>query len=125
MKRSGWISIYDRFPEENVYVLGKRDGVIYGGDSKEEKIVIVELIRGISLETREKMRKGEIESYLVGGYVLDEQTGFVNKLIETPRYDVYKSGDEVGNNLVPYEWETSGGESFFGQEITSWMPLPK
>jgi hypothetical protein len=36
---------------------------------------------------------------------------------------IIESADQYGNNLVPYNWESD--KSWFGQEITYWMPLPK
>ena len=33
--------------------------------------------------------------------------------------------DEYGNNLRPFRWYADGGPmSWFGQDVTHWMPLP-
>lgn len=39
------------------------------------------------------------------------------------RHNVYRSEDEHGNNLVPYNWEMFGPDSFFGQTITHWVAI--
>ena len=41
------------------------------------------------------------------------------------RWKIIKPEDEDGNNERPYCWYTFGATSFFGQEITHWMPIPK
>lgn len=33
-------------------------------------------------------------------------------------------GDQWGNNLRPYCWDEHGAMSYFGQEMSHWMPLP-
>lgn len=38
--------------------------------------------------------------------------------------NIIKSADRHGGNLVPYEWQTFGPSSFYGQEASHWMPLP-
>lgn len=30
-----------------------------------------------------------------------------------------------GNNLVPYKWKEFGPDSFFGQDISHWCPIPE
>lgn len=32
----------------------------------------------------------------------------------------YRLGDEGGNNLVPYIWDTFGPMKYFGQEVKAW-----
>lgn len=37
-----------------------------------------------------------------------------------PRKKMYRSCDEFGNNLVPYNWTTFGPMSYFGQDVVAW-----
>lgn len=30
-----------------------------------------------------------------------------------------------GNNLAPYEWKEFGPGTYFGQDVSHWMPLPE
>ena len=41
------------------------------------------------------------------------------------RKHTYCFGDEEGNNLVPYSWETFGPSQYFGQEVDQWEYLPE
>ena len=108
-KQSEWISVEERLPEENVYVL------IAVGNS----IQVARIIKGISEEKREKMKNGELPD--------PEETCFAaDKIITLRRSQLYRSGDVWGNNLVPYYWKANGGPmEWFGQNITHWMPLPE
>ena len=37
-----------------------------------------------------------------------------------------EAGDEYSNNKRPYRWIVSNGPgSFFGQEVTHWLPIPE
>jgi hypothetical protein len=42
---------------------------------------------------------------------------------EAKAANVYRSQDQWGNNLVPYEWQTFGTGNLFGQEVTHWAAI--
>jgi len=96
-----WISTKDQLPEPGKYVFAKHNRGTWSDRTDQENVntVVVKLVRGISMEEREQMK-------------------------DTERSRVYKSEDEHGNNLVPYYWNSFGPDSFFGQDITHWMPIP-
>lgn len=98
-----WISVEERLPEINKYVLAKhKRGTWHDDDDKKNvNCVVVKLKKGISLNDREKL-----------------------SLMNHPLSKVYKAEDEHGNNLVPYAWFTFGPDYFFGQEITLWCEIP-
>lgn len=108
-RKQEWISVDERLPEENVYVL----------IAVENSIQVARIIKGISEEKREKMKNGELPD--------PEETCFAaDKIITLRRSQLYRSGDVWGNNLVPYYWKANGGPmEWFGQNITHWMPLPE
>lgn len=108
-RKQEWISVEERLPEENVYVL----------IAVENSIQVARIIKGISEEKREKMKNGELPD--------SEETCFAaDKIITLRRSQLYRSGDVWGNNLVPYYWKANGGPmEWFGQNITHWMPLPE
>jgi hypothetical protein len=62
--------------------------------------VVVKFRRGLSLQERDSLADSD------------------------PRKGAYKFGDQEGNNKVPYEWDTFGSSSFFGQEVDYWEELP-
>ena len=107
-----WIT--DRLPEERKYVLIRlnKTNWIDGDDPENVYCVVAKLVKGISKVEREAMKNGEI----------DCPTETI-KYEEIPRYKVYKSCDEDGNNKVPYNWEPFGPGNFFGQEMLAWMPI--
>ena len=108
-RKQEWISVDERLPEENVYVL------IAVGNS----IQVARIIKGISEEKREKMKNGELPDP-------EESCFAADKIITLRRSQLYRSGDVWGNNLVPYYWKANGGPmEWFGQNITHWMPLPE
>lgn len=55
-------------------------------------------------------------AWLIKGITKEER----NKMKECRRKHEYRFGDEEGNNLVPYEWETFGPMKYFGQEVKAW-----
>ena len=97
------ISVKDRLPKHKQYVLayfpdqpwGDRDALL-----DEHKWVVVKFIEGISEKTRDSLPA------------------------HSKRKRMYQTGDEWANNTVPYEWDTFGAESFFGQEAACWCELP-
>ena len=96
-----WISTKDKLPEEGKYVLARLNlsTLIDRGDSENVNCVVVKLVKGISKAERKSLPDDD------------------------SRKRVYISADEHGNNLVPYNWEMFGPDSFFGQTITHWMPI--
>lgn len=104
-----WISTIDKLPEEGEYVL------VYAGGFQ-----IARIKKGISMEQRKLMERGEIEDPLEGGW--SPSTGY----IQSRRSELYRACDEQGNNRVPYCWYANGGPmQWFGQDVTHWMPLEK
>lgn len=114
-----WISTKDKLPEEGKYVLARHNRGTWNDSTDQANVncVVVKLVRGISIEEREKMKKGELPQTLEKGWCLSEGWS------ETERSRVYKAEDEDGNNQVPYNWQMFGPDSFFGQTITHWMPI--
>lgn len=114
-----WISTKDKLPEEGKYVLARHNMDTWNDSTDQDNVncVVVKLVKGISKEERELMKKGELSQTLERGWCLSD--GWSN----TERSRVYKSEDEEGNNLVPYNWQMFGPDSFFGQTITHWMPI--
>lgn len=98
-----WISCKDKLPEEGKYVIGYYTGGNHIDRSDPIKVnyKIVSIRKGISREEREKLNPDD------------------------RRRITYESGDQDGNNRVPYHWETFGPASYFGQEISHWHPLPE
>lgn len=119
-----WISTKDKLPEEGKYVLARHNRGTWHDSTDQANVncVVVKLVRGISEKERELMRQGKLPSSKEHGVHYD---GHVSRPIytESERYNVYKSEDEHGNNLVPYNWKTFGPDSFFGQTITHWTPI--
>lgn len=107
-----WIT--DRLPEERKYVLVRlnKDNWKDSDDPEGVYYVVAKLVKGISIKDREAMKKGEIPCPMVKFRGED-----------TPRWRIYKGGDEQGNNLVPYSWHPFGPGTFFGQEVIGWMDI--
>jgi len=90
-----WISVKDKLPNDNQYVLG--------------------------IHTRGTWRDSD-DPVKVNYVVLKFERG---KDMSNPKIgDAITSNDKNGNNLVPYGWNTFGPDHFFGQDISHWMPLP-
>jgi len=118
------IPVSEQLPPSNTYVLGRHnlDNWHDSDDQAGVQFVVVKLVEGISQSTREKMLSREIEDPMVGEpEVISEELGLGT---DGKRSSLYTSGDEHGNNTVPYAWDTFGPTSFFGQEITHWQRLP-
>lgn len=119
-----WISTKDKLPEEGRYVLARHNRGTWHDSTDQANVncVVVKLVKGLSEKDRQLMKDGKLPSTREGGTHYD---GSWDKPIhtESERYNIYKSEDEHGNNLVPYNWETFGPDSFFGQTITHWMPI--
>ncbi len=99
-----WISVKDRLPEGGKYVLCRHTRGTWRDSQDQENVncVVLKFVRGISIAEREKMAWDSSD-----------------------RKRIYKSEDEHGNNQRPYNWQEFGPDSFFGQDISHWMPLPE
>lgn len=117
-----WTSIKDKLPEEGKYVLARHNKETWNDSTDQSNVncVVVKLVKGLSKKDRQLMKEGKLPSPKEFG---THYNGNWDKPIHTEveRYNIYKSEDENGNNLVPYKWEMFGSYSFFGQSITHWM----
>lgn len=104
-----WIPVTEALPEEGESVIVCSQ---YGA------ICIVKLVKGISEETRKKMKNGEIDDPCENLWCLSD--GYTM----SKRSDLYKEGDEFGNNQKDYAWR-NGPYHYSGQEFIAWMPLPE
>jgi hypothetical protein len=116
-----WISTNDRLPEEGKYVLAKHTRGTWHDSQDQENVncVVVKLVKGLSKEDRERMKKGEIKETFEKGWCLSE--GWADH----KRSSTYRACDEDGNNQRPYNWQSFGADSFFGQDISHWCEIPK
>ena len=96
-----WISVKDRLPEKDQWVLCLRTGDNWIVDGKPFKYVIVSFVTGLSLTDRAMLP------------------------CEDVRKRTYSRGDEHENNKVPYCWESFGPGYEFGQCVSHWQPLPE
>lgn len=90
-----WITCDDQLPENDQKV------IIYAPKAQMSKINICTFEKGISKTEREEL-----------------------KLSGDERHLRYSGADEDGNNRRPYRWKVQGPGSYFGQEVTHWMPIP-
>lgn len=110
---SRWISVDERLPKEKQYVLIW----LWSGSAQ-----VARIEKGISMSERAKMRRGEIENPLISVSNSPFDTG--RKAVY--RGNLYYGADEHGNNKKPYRWVANGGPmTWFGQEVSHWMPLPE
>ena len=91
-----WHLTKNELPKENVYVLIHIPNEPWEAGTSTVFYDIAKVVKGISEEEREK---------------LDDSN---------PRKTTYCFGDVFGNNLVPYQWETFGPATYFGQEVVAW-----
>ena len=106
---SEWISVNERLPERGEYVL------IWCGS-----VQVARIEKGISMAERKAMQDGILDDPVERGWCASE--GWRSHR----RSDLFRGCDEWGNNLVPYHWYANGGPmSWFGQDVTHWMPLPE
>lgn len=109
-----WISIEDKLPPENEYVL------IYAGNySQSVKFDVACINIGITEKDRERMKSGELPDP-----EKEMWTGGLGTSYHK-RSSLYSACDEHGNNLKPYCFSTFGPMTYFGQDVTHWMPLIK
>ena len=108
-RKQEWISVDERLPEEDEYVL------IWVG-----KVQVARIEKGISEETRQKMKNGDLLDPVETVFSPNEGMKSIH------RSALYKPADVFGNNQVPYVWKANGGPmEWFGQSVTHWMPLPE
>ena len=106
---SQWISTKDKLPNDGEVVM------IYDGE-----INVAKFERGISVEEREKMKRGEIDD------PISETWRYAHGDEDIKRSKLFYGADEWGNNEVPYCWAApSGPMEWFGQDVSHWMPLPE
>lgn len=118
---SDWKDPEVELPPEGRYVLVRitRRTWIDGDDQDGVQYQIAKLVKGISEETRAKMKAGELEDpdYPLYGMRRGE--------VPAKRSAVHTGGDEGMNNERPYQWRTFGPCAFFGQEVDRWMEIPR
>lgn len=73
--------------------------IVYAKESQMFDYGICTFQKGISMEEREQMDG-------------------------TQRALTFKAADEYNNNRKPYCWKKFGPGTYFGQDVTHWMPLP-
>lgn len=91
-----WHLTKNELPKENVYVLIHIPNKHWDAGTSTVFYDVAHIVKGITEEEREK---------------LDDFN---------PRKRTYCLGDVFGNNLVPYEWQTFGPITYFGQEVVAW-----
>lgn len=105
-----WVKPEDYLPEE------EKDVLIFDGS----RMYVARVLKGISEEDRQKMKKGELPDPV--SIVWSLSTGYK----EIHRSMLYNSADVHGNNRVPYCWEANAGQmKWFGQDVMYWSELPK
>ena len=104
-----WTPVSEALPEEGESVIVCSQ---YGS------ICIAKLLKGISEETRKKMKNGDIDDPCEKLWCSSEEYTM------SKRSDLYKEGDEFGNNQKDYAWR-NGPYHYSGQEFIAWMPLPE
>jgi hypothetical protein len=111
-----WISVEDRLPEDGKYVIVHLIGKPWG-DSKDPVGVfhdVAQTVIGISQETRERMKSGEIldpEEWTGDGYI--------------QRSRIHRFGDEGFNNQRAFGFKPFGPGSHWGHEVDYWMEIPE
>ena len=90
-----WISCDEQLPENRQLV------IIYAPKAQMSKINICRFEKGISAKEREELR-----------------------LLGDERGRAFSGADEHANNRKPYKWDVQGPGSYFGQDVTHWMPIP-
>lgn len=97
------VSVNDRLPENNRYVLARVPKQPWGDNDDQEGCFwkVVKFVRGISIKERDALPDGH------------------------PRKSLYSGGDEHFNNRRPYHWEEFGTGHFFGQDVDYWCELPR
>lgn len=96
-----WIQIEDELPPENKYVLIRHNKTnLFDSDDQDGvQFCVAAMRKGISIAERKQLGPTSI------------------------RARTYCGADEDGNNRKPYNFTMFGPGSFFGQEVTHWMPI--
>ncbi len=116
-----WIEIKDMsdLPKAGKYVIGKHTrGWSDEDDQENVNTVVVKLVFGISMQERELMAKDIFVDEKEIDKVRVKEIPFLSHHPRIRRSDIYRFGDQFGNNKLPYEWKTFGTTTFFGHEIT-------
>ena len=115
-----WIKTSDKLPPEGKYVLARHTRGTWHDSSDQENVncVVVKLVKGLSETQRNQMKSGEIDDPMVDCFISGRNW-------PSPRSSIYAPGDQYDNNMKPYHWSQFGPDSFFGQAISHWMPIPK
>ncbi len=98
------ISVKDKLPEQNQYVLIHLTISNWGDDDDpagKRYWRVAKFKKGISEEERERLPDND------------------------RRKREYHSEDAYGNNKVPYLWDEFGPNSHFGQDVDYWCALPE
>ena len=101
-----WIFCDEKLPKDKQEVIGWFSG----------RIDIVRFEQGISEETREKMKNGELDDPVSN--VWSRSTGTQ----KATRSSLFSRCDEWGNNKKPYCW-VHEPMVYFGQDCLAWMPI--
>lgn len=114
------ISVKDRLPEENQYVLAHVTLTNWG--DKDDPTgnrywKVVKFTRGISMMEREQMKIDSPE-------IPESHPSIPNMLVYRSRAYSFHNADEHGNNKVPYKWDEFGPGGYFGQDVDYWCELP-
>lgn len=106
-----WIPTSEILPPERTYVLVRHTlGTWIDCDDQENvNCVVVRLVYGISEDTRQKMKSGELPDPPYNGKT---------------RSHFYSFADESESNRTPYRWEAFGSMNFSGKDISHWMSIP-
>lgn len=116
-----WISTKDELPEEGKYVLARHNRGTWHDSTDQDNVncVVVKLVKGISEKERELMKKGLMDNPEDDCYIS------CGVMLKGKRSSSYYASDQYANNKVPYNWETFGSDSFFGQDISYWTKIDK
>jgi len=120
---SAWVSVEDDLPPEGKYVLVHltKDNWKDHEDTDGVCCKVAKLCKGISLEEREAMKRGEIPDPEESGWIAPNARW---QKIKSRRSATIRAEDEHGNNKRPYKWLNFGTGDFWGQEVDYWMPIP-
>lgn len=120
---SKWKKCKDELPPEGKYVLGRHNRGTWHDSSDQVNMncIVVKLVKGISIKTRELMKNGTIKDPVEPGYIYDSDKGIRTN---STRSNSFHKEDEWGNNLKPYCWDQFGPDYFFGQDIYEWAYIP-
>ena len=120
------IKCSDRLPKEGKYVLIHASTRPWGDSTNTIGLFwkVAKLVKGISEETRQTLK----EEYERTGINVNYEEVYGWNLSKgyhyTPRHLTYRSGDEFGNNEVPYIFDEFGPDRHLGQDVKYWCELP-